>query len=171
MAIQLPRVLKNLNLFIDGSGYAGRVESVVLPKLSLKTEEYRAGGMDLPVEVDVGMAKLEASLVLSDFDPALFASFGLLDLVGIPVTIRGAFQAQGNAEVTSVVVNLRGGWREMDVGTWKAGEKSTLTLAVAAHYYKLTVNGEELVEIDAINMVRSIGGVDLLAAQRVAVGL
>ena len=31
MAIQLPRVLKNLNLFIDGRGYAGRVDEIALP--------------------------------------------------------------------------------------------------------------------------------------------
>lgn len=26
MAIELPRVLKNMNLFVDGRGYAGRVD-------------------------------------------------------------------------------------------------------------------------------------------------
>ena len=52
MAIELPRVLKNMNLFVDGRGYAGRIDEIQLPKLTLKTEEHRAGGMDLPVEID-----------------------------------------------------------------------------------------------------------------------
>ena len=43
MAIELPRVLKNMNLFVDGRGYAGRVDEIQLPKLTLKTEEHRAG--------------------------------------------------------------------------------------------------------------------------------
>lgn len=171
MAIQLPRILKNMGLFIDGSGYAGRVSEIQLPKLAIKTEEFRAGGMDLPVQMDMGMPALEAKLTLSDFDPELFKSFGLLDSIGIPVTIRGAFQAQGSPDVAAVVVNLWGGWKEIDTGTWKSAEKSTLSVLVAATYYKLTVDGEELVEIDAINMVRSIGGIDQLAAQRIAIGL
>ncbi|WP_425974064.1 phage major tail tube protein [Tepidimonas sp. HKU78] len=78
MAIELPRVLKNMNLFVDGRGYAGRVDEIQLPKLTLKTEEHRAGGMDLPVELDLGMEKLEAQLTISDFDPELFKLFGLL---------------------------------------------------------------------------------------------
>ena len=31
----IPKILKNFNLFIDGRGYAGRVEEVTLPKLNL----------------------------------------------------------------------------------------------------------------------------------------
>ncbi|MCG5240436.1 phage major tail tube protein [Azospirillum doebereinerae] len=172
MAIQFPRVLKNMSLFVDGSGYAGRVDVLTLPKLVLKTAEHRAGGMDMTVLLDMGMEKLEAILKLSDFDPDLFRSFGLLDTVGIPVTLRGAFQAQGSAEVSSVVVSLRGGWVEMDAGEWKmGGEKSTLTVKMAVRYYKLTMNGDDLVEIDAVNMVRTIGGIDQLAVQRAAIGL
>lgn len=62
MAIELPHVLKNMNLFVDGRGYAGRVDEIKLPKLTLKTEEHRAGGMDIPVELELGMDKLEAEL-------------------------------------------------------------------------------------------------------------
>ncbi|GHT98386.1 hypothetical protein FACS1894126_3800 [Alphaproteobacteria bacterium] len=58
----LPKILKNFNVFVDGRGYAGRVEEVSLPKLSLKTDEFLAGGMDAPIEIDLGMEKLEADL-------------------------------------------------------------------------------------------------------------
>jgi hypothetical protein len=42
---------------------------------------------------------------------------------------------------------------------------------VAAHYYKLTVGDEELVEIDAVNLVRKVGGVDQMAEIRAAIGV
>ena len=42
------RLLKNINLFIDGRGYAGKVDEFDPPKLTIKTEEFRAGGMDAP---------------------------------------------------------------------------------------------------------------------------
>jgi len=48
----LPKILKNFNVFVDGRGYAGKIDEITLPKLTIKTEEYRAGGM--------GMEKLEA---------------------------------------------------------------------------------------------------------------
>ena len=41
----LPKILKNFSAFVDGRGYAGRVDEITLPKLTIKMEEYRAGGM------------------------------------------------------------------------------------------------------------------------------
>ena len=168
--IEYPRILKNMNLFVDGRGYAGRVDEIELPKLTLKTEEHRAGGMDLPIEVDLGMEKLESNLTLSDFDPEVFRLFGLLDKQDTPVTVRGAIQRQGES-AQAVVVALRGGWREIDSGTWKPGDKSTLKVAVAVSYFKLTIAGQEIVEIDAINLVRKVGGTDQMADIRNAIGM
>lgn len=170
MAIEFPRVLKNMNLFVDGRGYAGRIDEIELPKLSMKTEEHRAGGMDLPVELDLGMEKLEATLTLSDHDPEIFKFYGLVDHQSIQITIRGAIQAQGSA-AKPVVINLRGGWKEIDPGSWKPGDKSVLKVAVAANYYKLSIDGEPLIEIDAINLVRIVGGTDQMAAIRAALGV
>lgn len=171
MAIQYPRVLKNMNLFVDGRGYAGRVDDVTLPKLTLKTEEHRGGGMDLPVDLDMGMERLEATMTVPDFSADLFRSFGLLDSQGIPMTVRGAIQAQGDAQATPVVVNLRGGWKEIDPGTWKPGDKNALSLTATLSYMKLSIGGEELIEIDAVNMIRRINGADQLSGQREALGL
>ena len=120
MAIELPRVLKNMNLFVDGRGYAGRVDEIQLPKLTLKTEEHRAGGMDIPVEIELGMEKLEAQLTISDYDPEVFKLFGLLDFSESQITLRGAIQAQGS-EAKPVIVHLRGGWKELESSNWKPG--------------------------------------------------
>jgi len=170
MAIELPRVLKNMNLFVDGRGYAGRVDEIQLPKLTLKTEEHRAGGMDIPVEIELGMEKLEAQLTISDYDPEVFKLFGLLDFSESQITLRGAIQAQGS-EAKPVIVHLRGGWKELESSNWKPGDKSTLTVMVAARYYKLSIDGQELVEIDAVNLVRKVGGTDQMDAIRAAIGV
>ena len=55
----IPETLANLNLFVDGQSFQGDVTSLTLPKLTLKTEEHRAGGMDMPIELDMGMEKME----------------------------------------------------------------------------------------------------------------
>lgn len=46
------KVLKNFSLFVDGRGYAGKAEEVTPPKLTIKTEEFRGGGMDAPIDID-----------------------------------------------------------------------------------------------------------------------
>lgn len=165
----LPRHLRNFQVMIDGRGYAGRADEVTLPTLSLTTEEHRAGGMDAPVDVDLGMELMEATVVLSDYDEAVIAGFGLLG-AGVPITLRGAIQRQGEA-AQPVVVKMLGGLKSREVGTMTTGGKHTTTLTYSLRRYSESINGAEYVNIDVENMVRVINGVDQLASQRAAIGL
>ena len=160
----LPKILKNFNLYVDGRGYAGRIEEFSLPKLTLKTEEFQGAGMSAPVEIDMGMEKLEMELTFAEYDPEVFKLFGLTNGSEIAFTIRGALQSGGAPE--SVVINVRGFFKELDFDTWKPAEKATLKCSVACIYYKLAIGESELIEIDPINMVRNVNGSDQLAAFR-----
>ncbi len=51
----MPRKLKFLNTFLDGVSYLGVIESVTLPKLTRKLENYRGGGMSGSAPVDFGL--------------------------------------------------------------------------------------------------------------------
>ncbi len=73
----LPKVLKNFNLFVNGHGYAGRVEEVALPKLTIKTEDFQLGGLDTPVQMDMGMERLECGLRLREYDPQMISMLGI----------------------------------------------------------------------------------------------
>jgi len=165
----LPKKLKNFTAFVDGRGYMGRVTEVEPPKLALKMEEYRAGGMDTSVELDMGMEKLEASLTFGEYDEEIYKMFGLIDGNAVALTLRGT--RQNDKGTDEIIINLRGGYKELDGGSWKAGDDSTLKASVACRYYKLTIGGVELIEIDVENMVRKINGVDQLAEQRKALGI
>ena len=166
----LDDILKNMALFVDGRGFAGNVEELTLPKLTLKTEEFRNGGMDAPIEVEMGMEKLESEFTLTRFDKHALKLFGLAPGQLTPLTIRGAVISD-NGTQTPVVINLQGIVREMDLGNWKPGEKATLKMMLALRYYKLTHGGELIHEIDIPNMVRTIGGIDQLAVVRPALGI
>ncbi|GHT94618.1 phage major tail tube protein [Alphaproteobacteria bacterium] len=165
----LPKILKNFNVFVDGRGYAGKVEEVSLPKLSLKTDEFRAGGMDAPVEIDLGMEKLEADLTFAEYDSELIKLFGLTEGNEVALTLRGVIQSTGNAD--SVIINLRGIIKEMDFGSWKPADKATLKCSISCAYYKLSIADNNLVEIDAVNMIRKINGVDQLSSHRTILGI
>jgi len=159
----IPKILKNFNLFIDDVGFAGKVEELVLPKLNLKLDEYRAGGMDVPIQLDMGMEKLECDFTLSDYDPDVIQKFGLYvsEQAQRSLKFKGGFSDE--TAISPVIVEVNGAWTSMDLGSWKAGERTSLKITVAARYYKLTIDGNDLVEIDVANMQRMIGGVDQLA--------
>jgi P2 family phage contractile tail tube protein len=163
-------ILKNLNLFVDGRGYAGNVEELTPPKLTLKMEDFRNGGMDAPVEVEMGMEKLEASFSLTKYDADVLKLWGLAPGNTKPLTFRGSLQGEDGVE-KPVVIQLQGVLKEVDQGSWKPGDKSTLKGAVAVRYYKHVVNNVVVHEIDVPNMVRIINGVDQLAVTRRNLGM
>lgn len=167
---KMPQVLKNFNCSVDGRGYAGIADEVVPPKLTIKSEEHRAGGMDAPVDIDMGMEKLSLEFTLSQYDKDVLKLFGVNNGATVPFTLRGALQADGG-DVTPVVINARGMFSEIDAGTWKAGEKTQMKCSVSLRYYKLTIAGEIIAEIDVENMTRIVGGEDHMAAIRDAIGL
>lgn len=166
----IPETLANLNLFVDGVSFQGDVPSLTLPKLTLKMEEHRPGGMDMPIEIDLGMEKLEAAFSTTGVRRESLKFFGLADASAFNGTFRGAFKGL-KGKITPVVVTLRGVLKEVEMGDWKSGEKTEIKHSVAVAYYKLEVDGRQVYEIDALGMKRVINGVDQLAAQRVALGL
>ena len=163
-------ILRNINLFVDGQGFMGRVDEVELPKLTIKTEEFRAGGMDGMVELEMGQEKMEATLTMSGIDRELVKLWGIYSSASTPLTGRGALQDE-DGTITPVEVRLRGKVKELDFGTWKPGEKVPLKWMVAVRYYKYTQGGEVVHEIDVERMIRIVDGVDQLAAQRDALGI
>lgn len=163
-------ILRNVNAFVDGTGYIGRIDEVMLPKLTVKTEEFRAGGMDAPVEIDQGMEKLECSMTTSGVDRTLLERFGLIQGEAVPFTFRGALRSE-DATVTAAVATIRGRIKEIDWGEWKPAEKAPLKATIAVRYYKLELEGETVHEIDVENMTRVINGVDQLTEMRTALGV
>lgn len=166
----IPETLANLNLFVDGVSFQGDVPSLTLPKLTLKMEEHRGGGMDAPVELDMGMEKQEANFTTTGVRRESLKFFGLADSTAFNGTFRGAYKGL-KGKVTPVIVTLRGMLKEVDMGDWKAGDKAEIKHAVGLTYYKLEVDGRTVYEIDPLGMRRVINGVDQLAAQRSALGV
>lgn len=166
----IPQTLTNFNLFVDGISFQGDVPSLTLPKLTLKMEEFRPGGMDMPVEMDQGMEKMEANFTTTGVRREALKFFGLADGTAFNGTFRGSFKGLKGV-ITPAVITLRGSLKEVDMGDWKAGDKAENKFALAVTYYKLEVDGRQIYEIDPLGMKRVIDGVDQLAAQRQALGL
>lgn len=163
-------VRKNINLFVDGRGQAGQLIEFNPPKLTLVTEDFRAGGMDVPVELTMGMERLEASFSLIAYDRDTLALFGVTEGQFVQFIAREALESF-NGTVTPVVHTMRGKIRAIDPGTSKPGEQPALNVELALVYYKMQHGDTTVWEIDAENMVRVMNGVDAMASQRAALGL
>jgi len=169
--MSLPRKLKNFTLFNDGRAYLGEVPEVTLPKLTRKTEDYRAGGMNGPIKEDLGMEGLEMQWTAAGYLRDLFGQWGARKHDGVLLRFAGALQDAGTGNVGALEVVVRGRHTEIDPGTSKAGDLTELKITSALSYYKLSIDGVVAVEIDLVNMVEIVNGYDLMADVRAAMGI
>lgn len=167
----LPRVIKNMNVFNEGESFIGEAKTVTLPTLTRKMEDYRGAGMSGTVKIDMGMEALEMKIVFGGLVRAFLAQFGITQAAGAYLRFAGAIQRDDTGEVDSIEIVVRGRHSEMEMGDAEVGELADFTVTTALAYYKLTWNGSTLIEIDPLNMIEIVDGVDRLAEQRSAIGL
>ena len=169
----MPQKLKNMNLFNDGGSYAGKVKTVTLPALGRKMEAWRAAGMNGPVKADLGMSDdgIQLEWKLGGLDLIVLKQFGAVNAAGIPLRFAGAFQQDDTGEISAVEVTVRGRHETIEMGDATPGEDTEHSITTTCSYYKLTVDNEDIIEIDLLNFIEKVGGVDMLEKQRSAIGL
>ncbi|MFZ6640785.1 phage major tail tube protein [Undibacterium sp. TC4M20W] len=167
----LPSKLKDFNLFNDGANYLGLVPELTLPKLSRKMEEYIAGGMSGPIEVDYHTEKIEFDWTAGGLLVDALLQYGAVTHNAVQLRFAGAYQNDDTAEVTAVEIVVRGRHKEIEMGSAKMADKSDQKYKTTCSYYKLIINGQDIIEIDFINGVEIVGGIDRRAELRAAIGM
>lgn len=152
----LPRfILRNCMLWADRDSKLGQIGDITPPVPEAKLEEVRNTGMIKPRKVQMGYEALEFSFKMPGLDPQVMKLFGLEPGEDKPFMITGALVDEDGDE-HSAVMTIRGFLYKADHGSWKPGDMAENDLAVSVNYYKLEVDGEELIEMDDFDI--KIGG-------------
>lgn len=166
-----PSKLKQLMMFNNGTAFIGETVSITVPKLVRKLEDYRGGGMSRPVKVDMGGEPLEMEAVYGGPMRDVLRQYGQLNLSGVQQRFVGSHQNDDTGAVDVVEIVTRGRHEEIDMGEWKPGEDTEFKVKSQLSYFKLTWNRVVEIEIDVLGMIEIVGGVDLMADHRAAMGL
>ena len=166
-----PTKLKNFNVFNDGNSYMGQVSEVTLPKLTRKMEDWRGGGMGRPLKADMGGEALQMEHVYGGIMRGILEQYGVTTHDGVQLRFAGAYKAEDQADPVAVEVVVRGRHSEIDPGKAKAGDDTEFKVTTEVSYYKLTMDGEDVIEIDVMNMIEKVKGVDLMQKERKAMVL
>lgn len=166
------KLLKNWAIWVSGVGKAGNAKEYSPPKLAIKTVDFQAGDMDMSVPVDDGMEPMEASFSIFGIDPLVLPLFGLQKNKKPTVTVRSTY-TDLSGQTSELVEELRGMITSIERDSQDSGsqrEKAMKTV-MKLTYYKVSLSGVVLIEIDPINGVRKLGGVDMLEGIRAAMQL
>lgn len=168
----LPKTAKNFNLFREGDNWGASVSEVGLPKLTRKREDYRGAGMAGAVKIDLGYELGQLEITMKEYHPDLIKDWGECGVDGVQLRLlAGAQRDNSDCDTDAIDIVFRGRPAELDFGTLKPGELTDMKVPYDLNYYKYTVNGKTLIEIDTINMIQKIDGVDVYEKMRKAIGL
>ena len=156
---KIPTVLNNFNTYASGHKYVGVSSETTLPNFEYLTETFEGAG------------------IAGEFEEAVegcFQNIGkeyflFLAQTGI-VTYRGSMQVLNTANQTNdfqqVTVVTKGKVKSFELGVLKRGGKGEPKIVRELYYVKITIGGQEMIELDKFNMVWKINGVDRLQKVR-----
>jgi hypothetical protein len=168
----IPSLIKAYNVFVDGRHYAGKAECDP-PTLSITTEDYAAGGMSGVAKVDMGRVEpIDLKFSLYEYNRDVINQWGLIDGRAVQVTLRAAQVDDDDENTVPILIEAEGQVHELAPGGWKsaAKEASKIEFTMNCRKYKLSVDGNPVIEIDVELMTRIVNGVDQMAALRGAIG-
>ncbi|MCH7306600.1 phage major tail tube protein [Acinetobacter sp. NIPH 1852] len=167
----LPRTLKNFNVFVNTHSWAGVAESITIPKITKKTDDYRGAGMIGDVALAMGYEKLESEVTYAGFDIKQYRQLGVCGTSDLPIRYVGIYERQDNCTNQNVEIYMRGQALELDPGTTKNGDRTEITMTYNHTYYRMEVDGVVEVELDLINGIERFGDSDIAQEIRELLGL
>lgn len=165
--------LINFEVFKGGSRKLGMAD-VTLPSISYKTATISGAGIggeiEMPTPGQTESMELEISWRTLNEDVT-----ELLAICSQDLELRGANEqydaATGEIKVQTVKVNVRGLPKKGDLGSLKPADHTDSKTTLEVTYLKITIDGKRKVEIDKLNYIHFIDGIDYLVDVRKALGL
>ncbi|MGM5531584.1 phage major tail tube protein [Mixta calida] len=149
----------------DGTRIAG-LQSFTPPALTATIGNYKTAWMDMAMPVDNGMEPMNCELKVSA-DSDVLALFGFIPGSTTRVQTRRTYR-DNNGGLHTFVDEMQGiiGTLTPDEHSTDGKESTGMSVTMNLSYYRLTVDGKEMYEIDPQNMIRAVNGVNVLADEK-----
>jgi uncharacterized protein len=165
MPITISKVF-NANIYIDGKTECiGRAKEVKLPEVAAKMVEHSGLGMAGVIELPAGLEKMSMSIKWLGIYGDLIA-LGCNPFTSHALQIRAnheTFTSAGRSAEVPLVILATASWKKCSLGTLKGQDGAETDDELAVTYLKLSIDGKEIFEIDVLNNIWKVDGVDILA--------
>jgi P2 family phage contractile tail tube protein len=164
--------LTNANVYVDGNSFLGRAEEIQLPQIKHKMAEHKALGMAGSSEFFSGIEKMECKIKWASLYPDVMKKASN-PFKTVQLQARASletYSGQGRTKEVPVVVYLTGAFREFPLGNFKQHDNAEFETSLSVYYAKLVVDGTEIFEIDVIENIYKVDGVDVLETYRTNIG-
>lgn len=166
MKKNIPTKVNKYNVYNEAERLLGVGEELELPEFEAAASTISGAGIlgeiDDPTIGYFGNQEMEIPFRVLDKEAT-----NMLDMTkAVRLTIRGAVQttnSEGDIDVKPVRVVVRGRSAKFAPGKFKAGDAMETTVTLTVIYILIEVDNEPVVELDKLNEVYKVNGVDVLA--------
>jgi hypothetical protein len=167
----MKNILRNFTSYVDGNSQHLTVTELTPPEVMDKSEAARGGGMLGEVDVAVGLEKMAAAMKMQGRDPALMARAGMAPGTRERITYRGftVSEIDGSEHAEMLIIEGR---IQQKGDAWKTGSIVGVSYPITSiTYYKHVIDGQLIHEIDMVNAIQIVNGIDQGTGMRTALGL
>ena len=165
----IPEKINDYNVYLDGDKMIGVAASATLPEANMKTSTVAGVGVNGELDSPT-IGQFESMEQEIQFNTLYSSAMDMLNpLSVVNLTFRAAQQVYdktGGYSFKGLRVVEMGRVKKMNPGKIEKGEAMEATVTMELTYLLIEVDGEQLVEIDKLNGVYKVKGVDMLAGVR-----
>ena len=163
----IPTKINKYNVYNAGNRLLGMGDEMDLPEFEASTETVSGAGIlgeiDDPTVGYFGNQEMEIPFRVLDPE-----AVEMLDMTkAVQLEIRGAQQttnAEGDIEFRAIRVVVRGRANKFTPGKMQAGNPMETSVTLSILYILIELDEKPVLELDKLNEVYKVGGVDVLAA-------
>lgn len=165
----IPTKVNRYNVYKEGNRLLGMGDEMALPDFEASSETVSGAGIlgeiDDPTVGHFSNQEIEIPFRVIDQE-----AVDMLDMTkSVTLTIRGAQQttnSEGDIEFRPMRVVVRGRSKKFSPGKVKAGSTMETKVTLTVLYILIELEGKPILELDKLNEVYKINGIDVLAKVR-----
>ena len=162
----IPEKINDYNAYLDGTKMIGVAASVTLPEVKMKTSTVSGVGVNGEVDSPT-IGQFESMEEEIQFNTLYSSAMDMLSPMStVNLTLRAAQQVYdkaGGYNFKGLRVVEMGRVKSFNPGKVEKGEAMEATVKLELTYILIEVDGKQLLEVDKLNGVYRVNGVDMMA--------
>jgi hypothetical protein len=162
----IPEKINDFNVYLDGTKMIGIASSVTLPEINMKTSTVAGVGVNGELDSPT-IGQFESMEQEVQFNTLFSSATDVMNpLTVVNLTFRAAQQVYdktGGYAFKGLRIVEMGRVKKFKPGKIEKGEAMEATVTLELTYIMIEVDGKQLVEIDKLNGVYKVNGVDMIA--------
>lgn len=165
--------LTNCNVYADGESLLGRAMEINLPDIKSKMTDHAALGLQATLELPSGIDKLEAKIKWNSLYVEVLRKTSNV-YKAVKMMVKSSIETYEAGDLVGrvpVTTFFTGQFKQIPLGSYKPNDNVELESAIAVTYIKQEINGEAVIEFDAMANILKINGEDILSEYRANLGI